>query len=73
MASDLFNRSRQGQVPLLHSSSRSDPGITGLAGLGVRNMMDGIQASMVMCCKDEDREITNQKIKEMVAKKKSKN
>ena len=34
----LFNRSRQGQVPLLHSSSRSDPGITGLAGLGVRNM-----------------------------------
>lgn len=41
--------------------------------LGVRNMMDGIQASMVMCCKYEDREITNQKIKEMVAKKKSKN
>ncbi len=41
--------------------------------LGVRNMMDGIQASMVMCCKYEDREITNQKIKEMVAKKKGKN
>ena len=34
----LFNRSRQGQVPLLHSSSQNDQGITGLSGLGVRNM-----------------------------------
>lgn len=34
----LMNRSRQGQVPVLHSNGMNDQGITGLAGLGVRNM-----------------------------------
>lgn len=37
LALSFINRTRQGQVPLLHSNI-NDQGITGLAGLGVRSM-----------------------------------